>query len=189
MLRCFLSLAFALGVAACNSLQNDASRTYSGKLGRETNLLVMTAAGRIVVERPNPLPADPAAGHGGPSIICTEPPPDVANAVATLLAAQLSGKGPGGATGTGSLTSSSSEAVAELAGRSTALLGLRDGLFKACEAYANGIIGDDAYTLLLTRYGQLMVTLFLGQDVTSAAAQQAKATAPAPALGESHISL
>jgi hypothetical protein len=182
----FLFLACALGLAACNLPQDDASRTYSGKLGPETNLLVMTAAGRMVVERPNPLPADPTTEHRGPSIICTEPPPDVANALATLLAAQLSGKGPGGATGTGGLTSSSSEAVAELGGRSTALLGLRDGLFKACEAYANGIIGDDAYTLLLTRYGQLMVTLFLGQDVSSAAAQQAKAAAPPPVTESSN---
>jgi hypothetical protein len=67
-----------------------------------------------------------------------------------------------------------------LAGRSTALLGLRDGLYRACEAYANGALGADAYALILSRYGQLMTTLFLGQDVTGAAGTEARATASSP---------
>jgi hypothetical protein len=67
-----------------------------------------------------------------------------------------------------------------LAGRSTALLGLRDGLFRACEAYANGVIGADAYALVLSRYGQLMTTLFLGQDVTGAAGTEAGGSVQSP---------
>jgi hypothetical protein len=67
-----------------------------------------------------------------------------------------------------------------LAGRSTALLGLRDGLFRACEAYANGVIGADAYALVLSRYGQLMTTLFLGQDVTGAAGTAAGGSVQSP---------
>jgi hypothetical protein len=70
----------------------------------------------------------------------------------------------------------SAEAALALAGRSTALLGLRDGLFRACEAYANGVIGADAYALVLSRYGQLMTTLFLGQDITGAAGTEAGAS-------------
>jgi hypothetical protein len=70
--------------------------------------------------------------------------------------------------------------VTALAGRSTALLGLRDGLYRACEAYANGALGADAYALVLSRYGQLMTTLFLGQDVTGAAETQAGASIQSP---------
>ena len=66
------------------------------------------------------------------------------------------------------------------AGRSTALLGLRDGLYRACEAYANGAIGADAYALVLSRYGQLMTTFFLGQDVTGAAGTNAGPTVQSP---------
>jgi hypothetical protein len=66
-----------------------------------------------------------------------------------------------------------------LAGRSTALLALRDALFRACEAYANGIIGSDAYALVLSRYGQLMTTLFLGEDMQSGA-HAATATVQSP---------
>jgi len=74
----------------------------------------------------------------------------------------------------------SAEAVLALAGRSTALLGLRDGLYRACEAYANGAIGADAYALVLSRYGQLMTTLFLGQDVTGAAGTAAGGSVQSP---------
>src|SRR5262249_19131837 len=56
----------------------------------------------------------------------------------------------------------------ELGGRSTALLALRDGLFRTCEAYANGSIGSAAYALVLSRYGQLMTTLFLAEDLRAA---------------------
>ena len=87
---------------------------------------------------------------------------------AAALSASVANKGSGAAGG------ASAEAVAELAGRSTALLGLRDGIYRACEAYANGVIGADAYALVLSRYGQLMTTLFLAQDVTGAAGTEAE---------------
>ena len=118
--------------------------------------------------------------QGSPNpIICTEPSPDVAKALST--AAQLTGSGGNGTT-TGSLGAggASAEAALALAGRSTALLGLRDGLFRACEAYANGVIGADAYALVLSRYGQLMTTLFLGQDVTGAAGTEAGGSVQSP---------
>ena len=72
-----------------------------------------------------------------------------------------------------------------LAGRSTALLGLRDGLYRACEAYANGALGADAYALILSRYGQLMTTLFLGQDITGAAGTHAGPAVQSPSLSVS----
>jgi hypothetical protein len=118
--------------------------------------------------------------QGSPNpIICTEPSPDVAKALSA--AAQASGSG-GNGTATGSLAAggASAEAALALAGRSTALLGLRDGLFRACEAYANGVIGADAYALVLSRYGQLMTTLFLGQDVTGAAGTEAGGSVQSP---------
>jgi hypothetical protein len=114
-------------------------------------------------------------------VVCTEPSPDVAKALST--ASQLSGKAASGPEV--AVNFASAEAAAELAGRTTALLGLRDGLFKACEAYANGAIGDLAYLLVLNRYGQLMATLFLGQDAqgSAGAAELARIQSPTLALG------
>ncbi len=117
----------------------------------------------------------------GRDVVCTEPTPDVAEALST--AAQLQGNGSSGPGNAGiGVAFASQEALAELAGRSTALLGLRDGLFRACEAYANGAIGDAAYALILSRYGQLMATLFLGQDAQGAAASAAGAAFASEAL-------
>lgn len=144
-------------VSGCSILEDNVQRGFERITIGGKPALVTTADVRIVTFRPHPL------GHR--EIVCAEPTPDVARALATALqvSAEVSGRGGG------SFGGSSAEAVTELAGRSTALLGLRDGLFRACEAYANGIIGDDAYALILSRYGQLMTTLFLSQDIASAA--------------------
>jgi len=117
-------------------------------------------------------------GSPGP-IICTEPSPDVARALSAAAAATAQG-GNAGTTGSFGAGGASAEAVLALAGRSTALLGLRDGLYRACEAYANGAISADAYALVLSRYGQLMTTLFLGQDVTGAAGTAAGGSVQSP---------
>jgi hypothetical protein len=138
----------------------------NGRIGglwgdRDMPVTYTTADLRMISERPVPL-------DRSRKLLCIEPSPDVAKALAA--AAEASAKATVGAD-SGQLggQASSAEAVLELAGRSTALLGLRDGLFQACEAYANGIIGDNAYALVLSRYGQLMVTLFLAQDIQNAA--------------------
>lgn len=144
-----------LPIAGCNSAVD-----YKENSGWNTAATYTAADTRIVTQRPHPL-------FNGRQVICTEPSPDVAKALST--ARQLTASG-GNGTVSGSLAASAAtaSAVAELAGRSTALLGLRDGLYRACEAYANGALGDSAYALVLSRYGQIMITLFLGQDAAGA---------------------
>ena len=39
------------------------------------------------------------------------------------------------------------------------MLALRDGLYAACQAYVNGVLGHDAYSLVLSQYGNLLVAL------------------------------
>jgi hypothetical protein len=160
----------ALVLVGCSILEDDVARGYAQSWSL-TPTTFTTADVRMITQRNR---------QGSPNpIICTEPSPDVAKALST--AAQLTGSGGNGTT-TGSLGAggASAEAALALAGRSTALLGLRDGLFRACEAYANGVIGADAYALVLSRYGQLMTTLFLGQDVTGAAGTGAGGSVQSP---------
>lgn len=169
MRQSLLALTLLAGglTAGCNILENDVQRGYEQTHGwskptaERIGTTYTTADIRVITQRPHPL--DPSR-----QVICTEPSPDVAKALSTAAQLSASGTGQGvGANVTGA--GGSAEAVAALAGRSTALLGLRDGLFQACQAYANGAIGDAAYALVLSRYGQLMTTLFLGQDITGAA--------------------
>jgi len=167
----YVVLGFAVSIlAGCSILEDDVARGFAQR-DSSTPVTFTTADVRMIAQRKRPNSPD--------VVTCTEPTPDVAKALSA--AAQLSGSG-GSGTATGSLSAggASAEAVVALAGRSTALLGLRDGLYRACEAYANGAIGADAYALVLSRYGQLMTTLFLGQDITGAAGTQSGASVSSP---------
>jgi len=169
-MRYAVLMFISLPLLGCSILEDEVARGYAQR-GSLTPATFTTADIRIITQRINPVT--------GTQVTCTEPSPDVAKALST--AAQLSASG-GNAGTTGNLGAggASAEAVEALAGRSTALLGLRDGLYRACEAFANGAIGVDAYALVLSRYGQLMTTLFLGQDITSAAGTETGVLAQSP---------
>jgi hypothetical protein len=109
---------------------------------------------RYVNERPRPMPGAPAL-----TTMCTEPSPDVAVAFGTTLAAQASVNNQG----SGSLNAGTTESALELAGRTAGVLALRDGLYATCEAYSNGALGQSAYALGLSQYGNLLIALTQGQ--------------------------
>jgi len=77
----------------------------------------------------------------------------------------------------GSVAGASSEAAASIAMRSKTIQLLRDGLFRACEAYMNGGIDQHQYNVVLLNIHKLMITL-LGVDAIGG-----MATTPAVALG------
>jgi hypothetical protein len=177
----FCGLLLASGIAAttagCTWFQTDVNRwqTEKGRWSQDEPRTYTTAEIRIISERTHP--------QTGQRVVCTEPSPDVAKALSTVSQLSFKGSSNAGASGEAGFAGGSAEAIAELAGRSTALIALRDGLYRACEAYANGAIGSDAYALVLSRYGQLMTTLFLGEDIRGAAAAIGSAPAVAsPAL-------
>ncbi len=72
-----------------------------------------------------------------------------------------SGEGEGGG------TFERSEQITALEGRNAGVLALRDGLYTACQAYVNGVIGHDAYALILSQYGNLLVALAGAQPVAT----------------------
>ena len=127
-------------------------RPQAVSVGR-TPGLVLPADVRLVTERP----LTPQA------IVCAEPSPDTSKALSTLAKLQASGQTPAGVeVGVGG-GRSTAEALTALAGRTAAVVALRDGLFRACEARANGLISRASYALILSQYGDLLVTLTLGE--------------------------
>ncbi len=120
----------------------------------DSNTLVMGGNLRMVTERDRerligpPLPT-----------VCTEPSPDVAVAFGRALAAQGSYSQPSGPSVSGNVSASTTEQATALAGRTAGVLALRDGLYAACQAYTNGILGQDAYAMVLSQYGNLLVAL------------------------------
>jgi hypothetical protein len=119
-----------------------------------SDTIITSGAIRMVSERPRPLPGD-----GTLPTVCTEPSPDVAIAFARSAAVSGSFSEPQGPTASASGSFSTSETITPLAGRTAGVLALRDGLFAACQSYVNGVIGHDAYALILSQYGNLLVAL------------------------------
>lgn len=108
----------------------------------------------------------------GTTVTCAEPSPDVAKAVAssfdvgTALSANLpSGVSPEAAA---AISSSHASSIAQLAERLATIQTLRDGLYRACEAYANEAISATTYAAIVSRLDDTLVTLMLGEFAAGA---------------------
>jgi hypothetical protein len=106
-------------------------------------------------------------------IVCAEPSPDAISAVAASLGANFSAKIPFLQAGQAltpegqlALQYALAEQVAYIGVRNSTIQLLRDGLYRACEAYMNGAIGDFGYALILANYGRLMVALLTAEGLT-----------------------
>ena len=101
-------------------------------------------------------------------IICAEPSPDVAQALSESISAALQVQIAGQGGGAASFGRSTAEAVAQLGERLGTIQLLRDGLYRACEAYANGAINATTYAMIVSRYDDTMITLMYGELVAGA---------------------
>jgi len=96
-------------------------------------------------------------------VVCAEPSPDAM--VALAASASLSvGDGTKKIGAGGSL----SEAVANISQRTQTIQLLRDGLFRACEAYMNGIVGKAEYHSIVLGYDDFVVTILAIDGITGA---------------------
>ena len=100
-------------------------------------------------------------------VFCAEPSPDVAQAIQHAFGFGLKGEGthPSGvAAGVGlSLSDAEAQAVAQLGERIATIQLLRDALYRACEAYANGAFSEITYAVLLSRYDDTMLSSLFGE--------------------------
>jgi len=101
-------------------------------------------------------------------VVCAEPSPDIALAVSSAMsgstAINVKGKSPNSPVEidweqVAALSKSRVEAVAQMTERLATIQLLRDAQYRACEAYANGAITDVGYGILVSRFGDTMVTL------------------------------
>ena len=98
------------------------------------------------------------------SIVCAEPSPDVATAISTSFGASLSLLGQG----SGSISDQTVQGLAQLADRTASIQLMRDQMYRACEAYANGAITGTSYSLLMNQINETMITLLLGETAGGA---------------------
>jgi hypothetical protein len=115
---------------------------------------------------------------GGPNrdqrIVCAEPSPDALTAQAAAIAAQ--GGTPTVGIGFGG---GSSEAAASIGLRTQTIQLLRDGYYRLCEAYLNGLLSKEQYNLALVRVDDIMGTLLAIDAIAGAPRAQTVAISPA----------
>ena len=92
-------------------------------------------------------------------IVCVEPSPDVAIAIANSFGSGISVLG----YGSGSVSGSTAEGVAQLAERTVAIQALLKQGYQACLDYANGAITRTTYSQRTAKLDDLLVTLVLGE--------------------------
>lgn len=95
-------------------------------------------------------------------VTCAEPSPDALKAVAASLSAQAEAAGQGG----GGFSSSSAESAASIGLRTATIQLLRDGLYRICEAYANGALSEFGYALALSNFDEIMIRLISVEGLT-----------------------
>ena len=94
-------------------------------------------------------------------VVCAEPSPDVFAALAAAASADVAvGEKKVG------VSSSLAEAARALGPRTQTIQLLRDGLYRSCEAYMNGIVDWREYKRIVARYDETMITMLAIDSLT-----------------------
>lgn len=153
-----VSIACGLGlVVLASACSSNSTHTSTHKLANK-DVLLTSADLRATIASSHP--------ERG-SVVCAEPSPDLAKAVQSSFGAggSVSADIPTqvSASAAASIARARAEAAAQLGERLATIQLLRDGLYRVCEAYANGAIDELYYALLLGRYDDTMVTMLAGE--------------------------
>jgi len=168
-----LALIMPLVVSGCSYL--EPSWYYDDSVSDD--VVVMNAQRRLIFfsdkgvlhDRPDNGLKEKGPGHKQgqhqyrAKVICAEPSPDVVSQLA------LSG-GLKALTQPGNSTEANlaiAAASLRLSNRTQTIQLLRDGLYRACEAYFNGVLGEDEYKNIIMGYDELLITLVAIEGLSS----------------------
>lgn len=154
-------VAAFLGTAvACSTPQSEIFESFD----LEDGTSLSTDARQRLILNTSP-EATPRPGLVQPKqIVCAEPSPDVAATVANSFGVGWSILD----SGSGSISASEAEGLIQLAERTVTIQLLRDQMYRACEAYANGAITGTTYSLITSKNNKTMVSLLLGETAGGA---------------------
>ncbi len=163
--------AAAALLSACSNFFPYITSLDSEKRYLEQDSTVLTEADKRAIVNVNQV--NPQQGFVIPNrIVCAEPSPDVAKAlsegISAAVQAEVSGQRSGELQGSRSLA----ESVAQLGERLGTIQLLRDGFYRACEAYANGAISDTTYAMIVSGTDDAMVTLMASEMAAGAFGRQ-----------------
>lgn len=181
LFRLGIALATLAGLAACEQTGSTLLETIATPGGT-------TLATAADVRTVNQIRRADGRGY----VTCAEPSPDVAKAVGQSFnfGGSLSVQGlPANISPqvAASIARARAESIAQLGERLATIQLLRDGLYRACEAYANGAISPTAYAVILSRFDDTMITM-LSTEVAGGAFGRSLATAGSTAEGNASAS-
>jgi hypothetical protein len=159
------SIAMLVTLVGCTS--TSSTFHFPHELGGGKTLLT---SADLRAMNTTPVTVDPSRpGRIVPSqVTCLEPSPDLAkvvsanSSVGTSLSFAQPGAGPSVDTAL-SVAKARAESAAQMTDRLAVIQLLRDALYRACEAYANGALTSTSYAVVLGRYDDIMVTMLLGE--------------------------
>lgn len=154
-------VASSLLVASCSTIDNWNSKFRTSSIG-DGKTIFTDAKQRMITS----LPIEPASRPGQVQpkrITCAEPSPDVVQAISETLSASLKVAVQNKGEGAVAFSRSAAASVAQLGERLATIQLLRDGMYRACEAYANGAVSSASYAVILSGYDDSMVTLVMGE--------------------------
>ena len=90
--------------------------------------------------------------------VCAEPSPDALTAISVNLSGKI---------GNNEVDTALKEAIKELGTRNATIQLLRDGLYRQCEAYMNGVIDGKKYERIANKYVNAMVVLLAIEKISA----------------------
>ena len=173
IMRYLATFGVMLILAGCgNAKWTSIYREYKISDEHDAQSVLIDAKQRAIIS--SPIIKDGEFGRNGRAfIVCAEPSPDAVSALSSALSTSLGVQVAGQGGGEGSLALALSEAVGKLGKRNATIQLLRDGFYRQCEAYLNGVIDEQSFVKVSNRYVDAMVTLLAIEQVTSPTAGDA----------------
>ena len=164
VVRSLIVILMALTLTGCaGSFFRPLVRGYSLVKTDGTDTLVMDAKRRAIIGIPNPNRNKKVSHKPGEvermAFYCAEPSPDALAAISAALT--VSGKADKDA-----LKIAVTEAAKQLGRRNATIQLLRDGLYRQCEAFLNGVVDDVTYSWIANKYVNAMVVLLAIEEIT-----------------------
>ncbi len=161
MLRtCLLALS-ALGLSACASIGNMTAVNKKETLGSGLNGKGFAPAG-VFIDAEQRAVLSNRREDKNLRIVCAEPAPDALSAIAAQAGVSVSD-----VSNAVSAEGGVSEAAANIGLRTQTIQTLRDGFYRLCEAYMNGL-SEEQYSIMLRRYQTNMIALLAIEQLTGA---------------------
>ena len=165
MLRISLLALGALSLSACASVGNLTAVNKKETLGSGLNGKGSAPTGVFIDAKQRAILSNSRIDDNNDTdlrVVCAEPAPDALSAIAAQAGLSVSD-----ISNAVSAEGGASEAAANIGLRTQTIQTLRDGFYRVCEAYMNGL-SEEQYSIMLRRFQTNMIALLAIEQLTGA---------------------